>query len=217
MTSSERMLNTLRGEPTDRVSVIVPYKWHPADATADSVPAWQKSRNFELVREKSEELADLRVQLRSTAPLFDRLLLLAPSSIVEVLPDQEVPKGFERRTVVHTPDGDLSMVDLITKGPPLEHKWRTEPLVKSPEDAEALGVVDGQPVRVTTEAGSEVGELQVSEQIRKGTVLIPHGFGLIYGDTVYGLNVNKLTKTTHRDPLGTPMHRFVPCRIEAAA
>ena len=84
----------------------------------------------------------------------------------------------------------------------------------NPADAEAMGFADGQNVKVTTEAGSEVGELQVSDQIRKGTVLIPHGFGLIYGDTVYGLNVNKLTKNTHRDPLGTPMHRFVPCRIE---
>ena len=86
----------------------------------------------------------------------------------------------------------------------------------SPDDAKALNLTDGQNVKVSTEAGSEVGELQVSDQIRKGTVLIPHGFGLIYGDTVYGLNVNKLTKNTHRDPLGTPMHRFVPCRIEPA-
>ncbi len=84
----------------------------------------------------------------------------------------------------------------------------------NPADAEAMGLTDGQNVKVTTEAGSEVGELQVSEQIRKGTVLIPHGFGLIYGGTVYGLNVNKLTKNTHRDPLGTPMHRFIPCRVE---
>ena len=79
-----------------------------------------------------------------------------------------------------------------------------------------MGFADGQNVKVTTEAGSEVGELQVSKQVRKGTVLIPHGFGLIYDGTVYGLNVNKLTKNTHRDPLGTPMHRFVPCRLEAA-
>ncbi|MGD9246611.1 MAG: molybdopterin-dependent oxidoreductase, partial [Desulfobacteraceae bacterium] len=86
----------------------------------------------------------------------------------------------------------------------------------NPADAEAIGVSDGQSVKVTTEAGCEVGELQVSGQVRKGTVLIPHGFGLIYNDTVYGLNVNNLTKTTHRDLLGTPMHRFVPCRIEPA-
>jgi anaerobic selenocysteine-containing dehydrogenase len=86
----------------------------------------------------------------------------------------------------------------------------------NPGDAEKMGFTDGQNVRVTTEAGSQVGELQVSDQIRQGTVLIPHGFGLLYGDTVYGLNVNYLTKNTHRDRLGTPMHRFVPCRVETA-
>lgn len=78
-----------------------------------------------------------------------------------------------------------------------------------------MGLEDGQNIKVTTEADSDVGELQVSKQIRKGAVLIPHGFGLIYGDTVYGLNVHNLTQNTHRDLLGTPMHRFVPCRVEA--
>jgi anaerobic selenocysteine-containing dehydrogenase len=84
-----------------------------------------------------------------------------------------------------------------------------------PADAESLGLSDGQQVRVTTEAGSEVGELQMTRQVREGTVLIPHGFGLLYDDRVTGINVNRLTKNTHRDPLGTPLHRFVPCRVEA--
>lgn len=85
----------------------------------------------------------------------------------------------------------------------------------NPEDAEALNLKDRQQVRVTTEAGSDVGELQISKQVRQGMVLIPHGFGLIYDGEVYGINVNRLTKNTHRDPIGTPLHRFVPCRVEA--
>ena len=84
----------------------------------------------------------------------------------------------------------------------------------NPADADALGLTDGQQVRVTTEAGSDVGELQVSESVRPGCVLIPHGFGLIYEGRTYGINVNRLTKNTHRDPIGTPLHRFVPCRVE---
>ena len=86
----------------------------------------------------------------------------------------------------------------------------------NPEDAVTLGLIDRQQVRVITAAGSEVGELQVSDQVRPGTVLIPHGFGLAYDGKVFGINVNRLTKNTHRDPLGTPLHRFVPCRVEAA-
>jgi anaerobic selenocysteine-containing dehydrogenase len=85
-----------------------------------------------------------------------------------------------------------------------------------PDDIEQLGLGDGQQVRVTTEAGSEVGELETSNDIRPGTVLIPHGFGLDYDGEVYGINVNRLTKNSHRDSLGTPLHRFVPCRVERA-
>ncbi len=86
----------------------------------------------------------------------------------------------------------------------------------SPEDATQLALNDGQTVLVTTEAGSAAGELQISCQVRKGMVLIPHGFGLIYDDSVFGINVNYLTRNTHRDQLGTPIHRFVPCRVEPA-
>ena len=86
----------------------------------------------------------------------------------------------------------------------------------SPADAKELGLSDGERVRVTTEAGSEVGELQVTGQVRQGMVLIPHGFGLIHDGEVSGINVNRLTKNTHRDRIGTPLHRYVPCRIEKA-
>ncbi len=84
-----------------------------------------------------------------------------------------------------------------------------------PDDIRTLGLRDGQRVRVTTKAGSEVGELEMSNEVRQGTVLIPHGFGLVYEGEVYGINVNRLTKNSHRDPLGTPLHRYVPCRVEA--
>ena len=84
------------------------------------------------------------------------------------------------------------------------------------ETAQSLGLADGDSVKVTTAAGSAVAELEVTHQVRPGTVLIPHGFGLNYNGETYGINVNRLTQGTHRDFLGTPLHRFVPCRVEAA-
>jgi len=84
-----------------------------------------------------------------------------------------------------------------------------------PDDAADLNLRDGQRVRVTTAAGSEVGEVESDDDVRRGTVLIPHGFGLLYDGVVYGINVNRLTNSSHRDPLGTPLHRYVPCRVEA--
>jgi hypothetical protein len=50
---------------------------------------------------------------------------------------------------------------------------------------------------------------------QRGHVVMPHGFGLVYNGRKYGANVNRLTKNTHRDQFGTPIHRYVPCRVEA--
>ncbi|MFZ3044659.1 MAG: molybdopterin-dependent oxidoreductase [Desulfatirhabdiaceae bacterium] len=105
-------------------------------------------------------------------------------------------------------------MNTLMRNPDWNKGKRACTIALSPKDADALGLTDGQPVRVVTEAGSVVGELGVSTQVRSGTVLIPHGFGLIYDGSVYGINVNQLTKNTHRDPLGTPLHRYVPCRVE---
>ena len=84
-----------------------------------------------------------------------------------------------------------------------------------PADAEILGIVDGQKVRVITDAGEEEIEAEVTTDARKGQVIIPHGFGLVYDGVKYGANVNRLTKNTNRDFVGTPMHRYVRCRVEA--
>ncbi len=88
-------------------------------------------------------------------------------------------------------------------------------LAINPLDAEGLGIVDEQPVKVVTEAGEETIEAEITTDARKGHVIIPHGFGLLYNGVKYGANVNRLTKNTNRDFVGTPMHRFVPCRVEA--
>jgi anaerobic selenocysteine-containing dehydrogenase len=88
-------------------------------------------------------------------------------------------------------------------------------LAMHPSDAASLKLTDGQQVRVTTEAGSEEIELEVTDTAKKGHVVIPHGFGLVYNGKKYGVNVNRLTKNTHRDQFGTPIHRYVPCRVEA--
>jgi anaerobic selenocysteine-containing dehydrogenase len=88
-------------------------------------------------------------------------------------------------------------------------------LAMHPNDAASLTLIDGQQVRVITEAGSEEIELEVTETAHIGHVVIPHGFGMIYNGKKYGANVNRLTKNTHRDQFGTPIHRYVPCRVEA--
>lgn len=88
-------------------------------------------------------------------------------------------------------------------------------LAINPSDAETMGIVDKQMVRVITEAGEEKIEAEVTTDARKGQVIMPQGFGLVYDGVKYGANVNRLTKNTNRDFVGTPMHRYVPCRVEA--
>jgi len=88
-------------------------------------------------------------------------------------------------------------------------------LIMHPSDAETFGLEDGQDVKVVTEAGDGQVALEVTQKARPGQVVLPHGFGLAYKGKTYGLNVNQLTKNTHRDRLvGTPLHRYVPCRVE---
>ncbi len=88
-------------------------------------------------------------------------------------------------------------------------------LAMNPADAERFGFADRQMVKVITEAGEETIEVEVTKDARRGQVVIPHGFGLVYDGVKYGANVNRLTKNTHRDHVGTPIHRYVPCRVEA--
>ncbi|MBU1168385.1 MAG: molybdopterin-dependent oxidoreductase [Proteobacteria bacterium] len=105
-------------------------------------------------------------------------------------------------------------INTLMRNPEWNKGKRACTVAINPTDAQKLSLDNGDSVRVTTEAGSAVGEIEVSDQVRIGSVLIPHGFGLIYDGNVYGINVNHLTKNTHRDFIGTPIHRFVPCGLE---
>jgi anaerobic selenocysteine-containing dehydrogenase len=88
--------------------------------------------------------------------------------------------------------------------------------IMHPGDAEKFGFSDGQMVKVTTEAGEEKIELQVTKGTRPGYIMIPHGFGLVFQGETYGANANRLAKNTHRDRIaGTPYHRYIRCGVEA--
>jgi anaerobic selenocysteine-containing dehydrogenase len=107
-------------------------------------------------------------------------------------------------------------MNTMMRNPDWNNGKRACTIAVNSDTAKELDIRDGDLVKVSTQAGSETGELEISDEVRKNMVLIPHGFGLLYGDETYGINVNNLTKNTNRDPLGTPYHRFVPCRLEKA-
>jgi len=86
----------------------------------------------------------------------------------------------------------------------------------SPADAAALGVRDGDTVRVATRRGSLTMPAQVDRKLLAGHVWMPNGFGMVSADgIVQGANQNELTDVADRDPFtGIPHHRYVRCRIE---
>lgn len=93
----------------------------------------------------------------------------------------------------------------------------------SVEDADALGLVDGGRARITTAAGSAEASVEISEAMLPGHASLPNGYGLDYTDAggavlIPGVAPNALTSTGWRDAFaGTPWHKHVPARIEAAA
>ncbi|WP_027360332.1 molybdopterin-containing oxidoreductase family protein [Desulforegula conservatrix] len=126
--------------------------------------------------------------------------------------DLELPPEFP--LILNAGRHRITNMNTLMRNPEWIKGKRGCTIAVNPKEAEKRDLKDGDNAKVTTEAGTAVGELEVSEQVREGMVLIPHGFGLIYDGVKYGINVNDLTKNTNRDPIGTPLHRFVPCRLE---
>jgi anaerobic selenocysteine-containing dehydrogenase len=127
-------------------------------------------------------------------------------------------KGDEAYPLVLMAGRHMDMnANTLMRDPAWNKGRRACTLAMNPNDAESLGLTDNQRVKVTTEAGEVEIELEVTDSTRAGQVIIPHGFGLVHNGEAYGANVNRLTKNTYRDRLaGTPLHRYVPCRVEAA-
>jgi formate dehydrogenase len=87
-------------------------------------------------------------------------------------------------------------------------------------DAEALGCVDGENVRLSTRRGSVEVPVEISDMMPPGSVSLPNGQGLDYVDASgqrvrRGVAPNELTDGAQRDFLaGTPWHKYVPARVE---
>jgi anaerobic selenocysteine-containing dehydrogenase len=66
----------------------------------------------------------------------------------------------------------------IMRDPAWNRGARACTCIINPDDAQDLDIVDGEPVRVTTEAGSVTVEAEVSEGGSRGYGMSPHGVGL---------------------------------------
>ncbi|MFK5952420.1 MAG: molybdopterin dinucleotide binding domain-containing protein [Desulfobacterium sp.] len=137
---------------------------------------------------------------------------------------KEITPEKERQALFPSPEFPMTLsagrhlpynANILMRKPDWNRGKRACTLAMNPGDATLLGMSDGETVKLSTEAASVEIELEITNETRKGQVLVPHGFGLKYKGVEYGVNVNQLTKSSHRDRLaGTPFHRYVPCRVE---
>jgi anaerobic selenocysteine-containing dehydrogenase len=94
-------------------------------------------------------------------------------------------------------------------------------LSMSPADAAALGVVEGESVRLETPRGHAVLPAALDDRMLPGHVAAPNGFGMQRDEggkvIVDGVNLNELTDAADRDPFtGCPHHKSMACRVTRA-
>ena len=136
--------------------------------------------------------------------------------VKEVIPAAEEEKLSNRDyPMILIAGNHMEMVaNTIMRDPAWNEGRRPCTLRIHPKDAAEIGIHDRDFVVVETEAGSAQIEAEVTDSSYPGQVIIPHGFGLVHGGETHGVNVNQLASAKHRDRLaGTPLHRYIPCRI----
>ena len=90
-----------------------------------------------------------------------------------------------------------------------------------PEDAERLGVRDGEPVRVKGAGGEVTAPAEVTDAVRRGVVSLPHGWGhdrpgtrMRHAAADPGVNVNQLLDGSLLDPLsGNAVLNGIPVEV----
>lgn len=93
-----------------------------------------------------------------------------------------------------------------------------------PEDADGLGLVDGQRVGIKGAGGAVTAPVEITDTVRRGVVSLPHGWGhdrpgtrMKHAAQDPGVNVNQLLDGTLLDPLsGNAVLNGVPVELIAS-
>jgi anaerobic selenocysteine-containing dehydrogenase len=96
-------------------------------------------------------------------------------------------------------------------------------LLMHPDDLAARGLEDGATVRVTSRVGEVATQVQASDDLMRGVVSLPHGYGhqrdgvrLAHARTVPGVSINDLTDPERLDVSGNAALNGVPVRVTPA-
>lgn len=156
----------------------------------------------------------------------DGRVRLDPPEIVEELERLRAQNG-------HDPDYPLRLIGLrelrshnswMHNAALLMRGGRTHSARIHPDDAEAAGIEDGHPCRISSAQGSIEIPAKVTDEIKQGTIAVPHGWGHHGGgwrtaNGAGGANVNLLTSSEPGDLerlAGMAFLNGIPIRLEPA-
>ena len=134
LTSYDRILRTVRGEPVDRVPIFPPLPWHPLDPLPTK--GWLAEPNYRAVAELVAQYCDCLCNARTLGGYFDRRFLLIPQEYIQVTAREREGSWMVVTYQVNTPQGPLRTVEKRQEG--VSTVWYTEPLLKDKEDVEKL-------------------------------------------------------------------------------
>ncbi len=154
LSSRERILRTVAGEPVDRIPIFAPIPWQPL-APVPSLGSWKNEPNYRQLAALAAETCDFYVHLDISeripignpgggetvrgipaGSIFDRRFFLAHPESVQVIEDRIENGRAYARYKVHTPRGALTTTDVMPLD--VDTIWTTEPLIKDVDDAKKI-------------------------------------------------------------------------------
>jgi anaerobic selenocysteine-containing dehydrogenase len=170
------------------------------------------------------DLGPLRPTMPARLQTRDKLIHLAPDKVVADLSrlreSVSTPAGDELLLIGrrHKSDNNSWMHNSarLTRGKP-RHQ-----LLMHPDDLAARGLTDGSSVRVSSRVGAVTIEVRATEDMMRGVVSLPHGYGhqqdgvrLTNATKVAGVSINDLTDPQRLDLSGNAALNGVPVTVAA--
>ncbi|MEM9520954.1 MAG: molybdopterin-dependent oxidoreductase [Actinomycetota bacterium] len=154
----------------------------------------------------------------------DRKIRIQIGDLLDAFRDlPDAPRGYTTDRfpfVLSAGDRRSFTANTIMRDPDWRKTDRHGALAVSVADADSLGLVDGDRVKLVTRAGETEAEVVVDDKMQAGHLSLPNGLGLSYPDDdgehhIVGVALNELTEVGWEDEIAlTPWHKHVPARIE---
>jgi formate dehydrogenase len=159
-----------------------------------------------------------QVRHRSKRVRLDSPEILADAELLAVRngPDPDFPLRMIGLRELRSHNSWMHNAPLLMRG------GRTHSARVHPDDAQAAGIADGEPCRITSPHGSIEIATTVTDEVKRGTIAVPHGWGHSGGGNLAvaagGANVNLLASSDPADLerlAGMAHLNGIPVRLEA--